>query len=363
MSRIRRTSAGSVGSGNGRRGTPAAPRPERSRRRGGSRGRGSKPGGRGGRGADDDLFARSGVGSAPGSNAFVRDRGTSVRRLLMRLRDLRLRAGSRTSQANPVSLGQRPPPSCGIARRRDGRGARVAGRRRERPARGRTRLPAVVPQLARSYPDARGRTLDLPQGTTWHRKVRPREPTYDRATLWATAELGSSRGSSDARLTRPGSDPPPRDASQIVTRTAQRRRADLSVAPSREVPGGVMVVHRERPVGGSPPTGSPAPGCGGVPAGAAIASQAPPRPGDAEAGAGRHAPDRRRAPAPRGPEAGRGSFLSSARAVWTSVIRTLTHFPSTAPRMAACLRLPPAAATRRGMARSCSALAPTTRAS
>ena len=238
MSRIRRTSAGSVGSGNGRRGTPAAPRPERSRRRGGSRGRGSKPGGRGGRGADDELFARSGVGSAPGSNAFVRDRGTSVRRLLMRLRDLRLRAGSRTSQANPVSLGQRPPPSCGIARRRDGRGARVAGRRRERPARGRTRLPAVVPQLARSYPDARGRTLDLPQGTTWHRKVRPREPTYDRATLWAAAELGSSRGSSDARLTRPGSDPPPRDASQIVTRTAQRRRSDLSVAPSREVPGG-----------------------------------------------------------------------------------------------------------------------------
>ena len=197
MSRIRRTSAGSVVSGNGRRGTPVAPRPERSRRRGGSRGRGSKPGGRagrgskpggrGGRGADDELFARSGVGSAPGSNAFVRDRGTSVRRLLMRLRDLRLRAGSRTSQANPVSLGQRPPPSCGIARRRDGRGARVAGRRRERPARGRTRLPAVVPQLARSYPDARGRTLDLPQGTTWHRKVRPREPTYDRASPRTTA--------------------------------------------------------------------------------------------------------------------------------------------------------------------------------
>ena len=207
MSRIRRTSAGSVGSGNGRRGTPAAPRPERSRRRGGSRGRGSKPGGRGGRGskpggragrgskpggrggreADDDLFARSGVGSAPGSNAFVRDRSTSVRRLLMRLRDLRLRAGSRTSQANPVSLGQSPPPSCGIARRRDGRGARVAGRRRERPARGHTRMPAVVPQLARSYPDARGRTLDLPQGTTWHRKVRPREPTYDRASPRTTA--------------------------------------------------------------------------------------------------------------------------------------------------------------------------------
>ena len=192
MSRIRRTSAGSVVSGNGRRGTPVAPRPERSRRRGGSRGRGSKPGGRAGRGskpggrggreADDDLFARSGVGSAPGSNAFVRDRSTSIRRLLMRLRDLRLRAGSRTSQANPVSLGQSPPPSCGIARRRDGRGARVAGRRRERPARGHTRMPAVVPQLARSYPDARGRTLDLPQGTTWHRKVRPREPTYDRAS-------------------------------------------------------------------------------------------------------------------------------------------------------------------------------------
>ena len=210
MSRIRRTSAGSVGSGNGRRGTPAAPRPERSRRRGGSRGRGSKPGGRGGRGADDDLFARSGVGSAPGSNAFVRDRGTSVRRLLMRLRDLRLRAGSRTSQANPVSLGQRPPPSCGIARRRDGRGARVAGRRRERPARGRTRMPAVVPQLARSYPDARGRTLDLPQGTTWHRKVRPREPTYDRASPRTTARahvrprdaLGGSRTRLQPRVLR-----------------------------------------------------------------------------------------------------------------------------------------------------------------
>ena len=206
MSRIRRTSAGSVGSGNGRRGTPAAPRPERSRRRGGSRGRGSKPGGRGGRGADDDLFARSGVGSAPGSNAFVRDRGTSVRRLLMRLRDLRLRAGSRTSQANPVSLGQRPPPSCGIARRRDGRGARVAGRRRERPARGRTRLPAVVPQLARSYPDARGRTLDLPQGTTWHRKVRPREPTYDRANPRTTARAGDMDDVGSCRLVRRGSE-------------------------------------------------------------------------------------------------------------------------------------------------------------
>ena len=241
MSRIRRTSAGSVGSGNGRRGTPAAPRPERSRRRGGSRGRGSKPGGRGGRGADDDLFARSGVGSAPGSNAFVRDRGTSVRRLLMRLRDLRLRAGSRTSQANPVSLGQRPPPSCGIARRRDGRGARVAGRRRERPARGRTRMPAVVPWTSPKVRPGTGRYDRASPRTTARAHVRPREPTYDHATLWAAAELGSSRGSSDARLTRPGSDPPPRDASQIVTRTAQRRRSDLSVAPSRAVPGPSLI--------------------------------------------------------------------------------------------------------------------------
>lgn len=180
MSRIRRTSAGSVGSGNGRRGTPAAPRPERSRRRGGSRGRGSKPGGRGGREADDDLFARSGVGSAPGSNAFVRDRSTSVRRLLMRLRDLRLRAGSRTSQANPVSLGQSPPPSCGIARRRDGRGARVAGRRRERPARGHTRMPAVVP-------DSPGRTR-MPAVVPWTSpKVRPGTGRYDRASPRTTA--------------------------------------------------------------------------------------------------------------------------------------------------------------------------------
>ena len=175
MSRIRRTSAGSVGSGNGRRGTPAAPRPERSRRRGGSRGRGSKPGGRGGRGADDDLFARSGVGSAPGSNAFVRDRGTSVRRLLMRLRDLRLRAGSRTSQANPVSLGQRPPPSCGIARRRDGRGARVAGRRRERPARGRTRMPAVVPWTSPKVRPGTGRYDRASPRTTARAHVRPRD--------------------------------------------------------------------------------------------------------------------------------------------------------------------------------------------
>mgnify|MGYP000910760160 CR=1 FL=1 len=191
MSRIRRTSAGSVVSGNGRRGTPAAPRPERSRRRGGSRGRGSKPGGRAGREADDDLFARSGVGSAPGSNAFVRDRSTSVRRLLMRLRDLRLRAGSRTSQANPVSLGQRPPPSCGIARRRDGRGARVAGREarsRSYPdARGRTPTRQVVPGCPRSYLGPPPRYDLAQEGTTARAHVRPREPTYDRASPRTTA--------------------------------------------------------------------------------------------------------------------------------------------------------------------------------
>ena len=182
-----------------------------------------------------------------------------------RARVQRLRAGSGHQRSPPPDAPPGPPPSRGIAYiagepgvtrtetsafvrdRETARRARRPGcretareaRSRSYPdARGRTRMPAVVPQLARSYPDARGRTLDLPQGTTWHRKVRPREPTYDRATLWAAAELGSSRGSSDARLTRPGSDPPPRDASQIVTRTAQRRRSDLSVAPSREVPGG-----------------------------------------------------------------------------------------------------------------------------
>ena len=104
-----------------------------------------------------------------------------------RARVQRLRAGSGHQRSPPPDAPPGPPPSCGIARRRDGRGARVAGRRRERPARGRTRMPAVVPQLARSYPDARGRTLDLPQGTTWHRKVRPREPTYDRASPRTTA--------------------------------------------------------------------------------------------------------------------------------------------------------------------------------
>ena len=231
MSRIRRTSAGSVGSGNGRRGTPAAPRPERSRRRGGSRGRGSKPGGRGGRGADDELFARSGVGSAPGSNAFVRDRGTSVRRLLMRLRDLRLRAGSRDG-------------ATGAAPGLQGDGARgplavIPGCPRSYPnSPGRTRMPAVVPWTSPKVRPGTGRYDRASPRTTARAHVRPREPTYDRATLWAAAELGSSRGSSDARLTHPGSDPPPRDASQIVTRTAQRRRSDLSVAPSREVPGG-----------------------------------------------------------------------------------------------------------------------------
>ena len=160
MSRIRRTSAGSVVSGNGRRGTPVAPRPERSRRRGGSRGRGSKPGGRGGREADDDLFARSGVGSAPGSNAFVRDRSTSVRRLLMRLRDLRLRAGSRDG-------------ATGAAPGLQGDGARGP--------------LAVIPGCPRSYPNSPGRTR-MPAVVPWTSpKVRPGTGRYDRASPRTTA--------------------------------------------------------------------------------------------------------------------------------------------------------------------------------
>jgi len=116
--------------------------------------------------------------------------------------------------------------------------AREARSRSYPVARGRTPTRQVVPGCPRSYLGPPPRYDLAQEGTTARAHVRPREPTYDRATLWAAAELGSSRGSSDARLTRPGSDPPPRDASQIVTRTAQRRRSDLSVAPSREVPGG-----------------------------------------------------------------------------------------------------------------------------
>ena len=182
-----------------------------------------------------------------------------------RARVQRLRAGSGHQRSPPPDAPPGPPPSRGIAYiagepgvtrtetsafvrdRETARRARRPGcretareaRSRSYPvARGRTPTRQVVPGCPRSYLGPPPRYDLAQEGTTARAHVRPREPTYDRATLWAAAELGSSRGSSDARLTRPGSDPPPRDASQIVTRTAQRRRSDLSVAPSREVPGG-----------------------------------------------------------------------------------------------------------------------------
>ena len=80
-----------------------------------------------------------------------------------------------------------------------GRPSRPAPRRRDGPAR-------VVPEPARSYPHARGRTLDPSEGTTWRSRVRPRAPTYDRA-----GPRASSR--------RPPLTPPTRTAR--ATRTAQ----------------------------------------------------------------------------------------------------------------------------------------------
>ena len=76
--------------------------------------------------------------------------------------------------------------------------------------RGRTRRRAVVRGGARSYAEARGRTLEPLQGTTWRERVRPRAFGYDLMEYGTTARgsrgLGWSRAgassTSTARLPR-----------------------------------------------------------------------------------------------------------------------------------------------------------------
>ena len=87
---------------------------------------------------------------------------------------------------HPLSASAGP---CGVSRSDRARSVparsvsgRPVPRRCESPARGRTHHPAVVSRSTRSYPSAHGRTLKPPQGTTRRRRVRLREPTYDRAS-------------------------------------------------------------------------------------------------------------------------------------------------------------------------------------
>ena len=94
------------------------------------------------------------------------------------------RAPHAPSEGRILLLHPVPPladPRAAGAGREGIRAARAASCRRASRPRGRTRMHAVVPLLTTSYPNARGRTLEPFQGTTWRHKVRPGATRYDRA--------------------------------------------------------------------------------------------------------------------------------------------------------------------------------------
>ena len=119
-----------------------------------------------------------------------------------RARVQRLRAGSEHQRSPSPDAPPGPPPSCGIAYIagepgvtrtepsafvRDRETAREARSRSYPDARGRTPTRQVVPGCPRSYLGPPPRYDLAQEGTTARAHVRPREPTYDRASPRTTA--------------------------------------------------------------------------------------------------------------------------------------------------------------------------------